>query len=125
MLLLPHKPKLYMKAGDKLSRNAAIQQQFYLQFQYQDFRAPSPIPEGSPNPIANPQRFVGRSIVLRPSSTRPSQEQIQSLSRGRHKLLKLTFTKNMKGMGMLLAESTDHGVWPTVPFGWLWCWKQK
>ena len=26
------------------------------------------------------------------------------------------FTNNMKGMGMLLAESTDHGVWPTVPF---------
>jgi hypothetical protein len=28
-------------------------------------------------------------------------------------------------MGMILAESTDHGVWPTVPFGWLRCWKRN
>jgi hypothetical protein len=115
--ITPPTPELYMKAGDKLSRNAAMQQQSYQQFQYQNFRAPSPIPEGSPDPVAIPQRFVGRSSVPRPSSNRPSQEQNQSLSTSRHNSLKPTFTKNMKGMGMLLAESTDHGVWPTVPFG--------
>ena len=115
--ITPPTPELYMKAGDKLSRNAAMQQQSYLQFQYQDFRAPSPIPEGSPDPVAIPQRFVGRSSVPRPYSTRPSQEQNQSSSTSRHNSLKPTFNKNIKGMGMLLAESTDHGVWPTVPFG--------
>ncbi len=96
-----------------------MQQQLYLQFQYQDLRTPSPIPKGSLNLIVNPQRFVGRSSVTRPSSTRPSQEQNQFLSISRHNSLKRTFTKNMKGMGMLLAESTDHGVWSTVSFGWL------
>ena len=115
--ITPPTPEPYMKAGDKLSRNAAMQQQSYLQFQHQDFRAPSPIPEGSPDPVAIPQRFVGRSSVPRPSSNRPSQEQNQSLSTSRHNSLKPTFTKNIKGMGMILAESTDHGVWPTVPFG--------
>lgn len=114
--ITPPTPELYMKA--ELSRHAAMQQQSYLQFQHQDkSKAPSPIPEGSPDPVAIPQRFVGRSSVPRPSSNRSSHDQDQSLSTSRQNSLKPTFTKNMKGMGMILAESADHGVWPTVPFG--------
>lgn len=117
--ITPPTPELYMNTGDKVSRHAAMQQQSYLQFQYQDkSKAPSPIPEGSPDNVVIPQRFVGRSSVPRPSSNRSSSHgQDQSLSSSRQKSLKPTFTKNMKGVGMLLAESADHGVWPTVPFG--------
>lgn len=137
--ITPPTPELYMNTGDTTSRHAALQQQSYLQFQYQDkSKAPSPIPEGSPDNFVIPQRFVGRSSVPRPSSNRSSSHgqdqslssvprpstnrssshgQDQSLSSSRQKSLKPTFTKNMKGVGMLLAESADHGVWPTVPFG--------
>jgi hypothetical protein len=80
-----------------------MQQQLYLQFQYQDFRAPSPIPEGSPNPIANPQRFVGRSSVPRHSSTRPSQEQNQSWSRGRHKFVKIDIHQEHERNGYAIS----------------------
>ncbi|KAL3815912.1 hypothetical protein ACHAXA_005760 [Cyclostephanos tholiformis] len=117
--ITPPTPELHMNPGDKISRHATMQQQSYLQFQFQDkSKVPSPIPEGSPDPVVIPQRFVGRSSVPRPSSNRSSShEQNQSLSSSRQNSLKPTFTKNMKGMGMLLAESADHGVWPTVPFG--------
>jgi len=137
--ITPPTPELYMNTGDKISRHAAMQQQSYLQFQYQDkSKAPSPIPEGSPDNVVIPQRFVGRSSVPRPSSNRSSSHgqdqslssvprpssnrssshgQGQYMSSPKQKSLKPTFTKNMKGVGMLLAESADHGVWPTVPFG--------
>ncbi|KAL3764091.1 hypothetical protein ACHAWU_003903 [Discostella pseudostelligera] len=118
--ITPPTPEMYAKAWDKSSKHA-IQQQSYLQFQYQDkYKAPSPIPEGSydGNDVVIPQRFVGRSSVPRPSSNRSSsQEQQGQVESTRQSSLKPTFTKNKKGMGMLLAENSHHGVWPTVPFG--------
>lgn len=116
--ITPPTPELYAKAWDQSSKNA-IQQQSYLQFQY---KAPSPIPEGSPDgkDVVIPQRFVGRSSVPRPSSSRSSSQEQQGqvvVESTRQKSLKPTFTKNKKGMGMLLAENSHHGVWPTVPFG--------
>lgn len=118
--ITPPTPEVYAKAWDKSSKHA-IQQQSYLQFQYQDkYKAPSPIPEGSydGNDVVIPQRFVGRSSVPRPSSNRSSSQRQQGrVESTRQSSLKPTFTKNKKGMGMLLAENSHHGVWPTVPFG--------
>ena len=115
--ITPPTPELHAKACDQASKYAT-QQQSYLQFQYQDkYKAPSPIPEGSPggNDVVISQRFVGRSSVPRPSSSRSSSQGQTEPSR--QNSLKPTFTKNKKGMGMLLAENSHHGVWPTVPFG--------
>ena len=117
--ITPPTPELYAarNPGDKPPRSA-VQQQSYQQFQYQNkYQAPSPIPEGGPGgPQGIPQRFVGRSSVPRPSSKKSSEERDQ-MSAARQNSLKPTFTKNKKGMGMLLAENPHHGVWPTVPFG--------
>eukprot|EP00581_Thalassiosira_minuscula_P008574 CAMPEP_0183706006 /NCGR_PEP_ID=MMETSP0737-20130205/2933_1 /TAXON_ID=385413 /ORGANISM="Thalassiosira miniscula, Strain CCMP1093" /LENGTH=677 /DNA_ID=CAMNT_0025933287 /DNA_START=56 /DNA_END=2089 /DNA_ORIENTATION=+ len=125
--ITPPTPELYAtrnphKSGDKPPKPGAIQQQqqSYQQFQYQSkYQAPSTIPEGSPDgtPQNIPQRFVGRSSVPRPSSKRATEERDQLMSSSRQTSLKPTFTKNKKGMGMLLAENPHHGVWPTVPFG--------
>jgi len=117
--ITPPTPELYAarnsKSGDKPPRPAE-QQQSYQQFQYQSkYQAPSPIPEGCPAQ-GFPQRFVGRSSVPRPSSDKALEEKDQILGT-RKNALKPTFTKNKKGMGMLLAENPHHGVWPTVPFG--------
>jgi len=122
--ITPPTPELYaarnpLKSGEKPPRSAVQQQQSYQQFQYQSkYQAPSPIPEGSPGgPQGIPQRFVGKSSVPRPSSNKTSSERQDQMTGMRKNSLKPTFTKNKKGMGMLLAENPHHGVWPTVPFG--------
>lgn len=103
--ITPPTPEMYGKSGDKSSRH--VQQQSYQQFQFQNkFKSPSSIPEGCPGVTQGiPQRHAGNSNAPRPSS------------KARQNFLKPTFTKNKKGMGMLLAENSHHGVWPTVPFG--------
>lgn len=120
--ITPPTPEMYaakgpLKPGDKAAKSA-IQQQSYQQFQYQNkYQAPSPIPEGGPGGAQGiPQRFVGRSSVPRPSSNRSPAERNQ-LPTARQNSLKPTFTKNKKGMGILLAENHHGSVWPTVPFG--------
>ena len=112
--ITPPTPELFAKH----ERNAK-HTQTYHQFQSQKkLQAPSPIHEGSsfgetqaiPSQ-AIPQRFVGRSSVPRPSSTRATQERDSQLppSNGNRQQqqnsLKPTFTQNKKGMGMLLAEN--------------------
>ena len=113
--ITPPTPEVYAQ-HHPTSKQVQQLKQSYQQFQSQNkYKAPSPIPEGAPIP----QRFVGKSSVPRPSSNRATQErdqQLPSASR-QHSSLKPTFTKNKKGMGMLLAENPHHGVWPTVPFG--------
>ncbi|KAL9183696.1 hypothetical protein ACHAXT_004552 [Thalassiosira profunda] len=115
--ITPPTPEMYAAThkGDKAARSAVQQQVGYHQFQSQNkYQAPSPIPEGRPFP----QRFVGRSSVPRPSSKRASKEKDeQSAAEGQGSSLKPTFTKNKRGMGMILSADNHHGVWPTVPFG--------
>lgn len=107
--ITPPTPELYaatnpLKSSEKSSRS--VMQQFQYQTKYQ---APSPIPEGAPGGSqAISHRYVGSLSVHGPSSNRSSTE---------HNSPKPSFTKNKKGMGVLLAENPYNGVWPTVPFG--------
>lgn len=129
MYAASHPTQHKVQGGDKPPKSS-VQQQSYQQFQYQSkYTAPSPIPEGIPAGGSQgiPSRFVGRSSVPRPSShKRSSSEGVEAVKphvtpSGRRfseqSTMKPAFTKNKKGMGMLLAENPHHGVWPSVPFG--------
>ena len=96
--------------------------QHYQQFQYQQQYHPSPIPEGR-TPLASPDGTPA-SPSLDGSKDGPQEHPLANVTQGRdqnsstamRKSLKPTFTKNRKGMGMVLAGNPHH-VWPTVPFG--------
>ena len=112
--------------GDKTSQSAVPQP-------YQQFYHPSPIPEGrvhtaqpsdaTPGPSHptpkhwnknNIKHCVGEARVG-PSLTESNQVR-DPKSAAMQRSLKPTFTKNKKGLGMVLAGNSHH-VWPTVPFG--------
>lgn len=110
--ITPPSPELHAATNPlKAERppRSIAQPQPHQQFQYQTkYRAPCPIPEGAPSAQGIPGRFVGQSSVPRPSSDAAERGPTSP---------KPSFTKNKKGMGMILAENPHNGVWPTVPFG--------